>query len=68
LAVKKMGYSGAGVAGYLVVTTSLVNRLAGSEELPGLDRSSPVKEAFNWSYPVEMHGSFYIWVVHYVPM
>jgi len=32
-----------------------------------LDRSSPIKKAFNWSYPVEIHGRFYILVVQYVP-
>jgi len=35
---------------------------------PVLDRSSPAKRAFNWGYPVEMHGGFYILVVQYVPM
>lgn len=34
LAVRKMGYSGAEVARFLGVTTSSVNRLANSEELP----------------------------------
>ena len=34
IAVKKMGYSGAHVARYLGITTSAVNRLAVSEELP----------------------------------
>jgi len=33
-----------------------------------LIRSSPIKKAFNWSYPVEIHGRFYILVVQYVPM
>lgn len=36
LAVRGMGYSGAEVARYLGVTTSAVNRLAVSEELPDL--------------------------------
>ena len=39
LAVLKMGYSGAGVARYLGVTTSSVNRLTGPEESAGLDRT-----------------------------
>ncbi len=34
VAVKKMGYSGADVARFLGITTSAVNRLAVSEELP----------------------------------
>jgi len=34
VAVKSMGYSGAEVARYLGVTTSSVNRLAVSDELP----------------------------------
>lgn len=34
IAVKKMGYFGAEVARYLGITTSAVNRRAGSEELP----------------------------------
>jgi len=38
LAVRKMGYSGAEVARYLGVTTSAVNRLAVSEELPVLKK------------------------------
>lgn len=38
LAVKGMGYSGAEVARYLGATTSSVNRLANSEELPHLSR------------------------------
>jgi hypothetical protein len=38
LAVNKMGYSGAEVARFLGVTTSSVNRLAASEELPDLNR------------------------------
>jgi REP-associated tyrosine transposase len=37
LAVKRMGYSGASVARYLGVTTSLVNRYASSEEVGNLD-------------------------------
>jgi len=38
LAVKRMGYSGASVARYLGVTTSLVNRYANSEEVGNLDQ------------------------------
>ena len=38
LAVKRMGYSGASVARFLGVTTSLVNRYAGSEALGDLDQ------------------------------
>jgi putative transposase len=38
IAVKKMGYSGAEVARFLGVTTSGVNRLAASKELPDLGR------------------------------
>lgn len=38
IAVKKMGYSGADVARFLGVTTSAVNRLVASEELPDLSR------------------------------
>jgi len=38
LAVKRMGYSGAAVARYLGVTTSLVNRYASSEEVGNLDQ------------------------------
>jgi len=38
MAVRKMGYPGAEVARFLGVTTSAVNRLAASEELPDLDR------------------------------
>ncbi len=34
IAVKKMGYSGADVARFLGITTSAVNRLAVSDELP----------------------------------
>ena len=33
-----------------------------------LIRSSPLKKASNWSYPVEIHGSLYILVLRYVPM
>jgi len=40
LAVKRMGYSGAEVARYLGVTTSAVNRIANSEELPAVERYS----------------------------
>jgi uncharacterized protein YijF (DUF1287 family) len=36
LAVREMGYSGGEVARYFGVTTSVVNRLAASEELPDL--------------------------------
>ena len=38
LAVKRLGYSGAAVARYLGVTTSLVNRYASSEEMDNLDQ------------------------------
>jgi putative transposase len=38
VAVQGMGYSGAGVARFLGVTTSSVNRLAASEELPEVKR------------------------------
>jgi len=38
LAVKRVGYSGAGVARFLGVTTSLVNRYANSEGLGNLDQ------------------------------
>jgi REP-associated tyrosine transposase len=38
VAVKRMGYSGAAVARFLGVTTSSVNRLAVTEELPELSR------------------------------
>jgi putative transposase len=38
LAVRRMGYSGAEVARFLGVTTSSVNRLANSEELPEVKR------------------------------
>ncbi len=34
IAVGKLGYSGAEVAGFLGVTTSCVNRLAASREVP----------------------------------
>jgi hypothetical protein len=34
IAVCKMGYSGAEVAGFLRISTSAVNRLASSDELP----------------------------------
>jgi REP element-mobilizing transposase RayT len=40
LAVKRMGYSGAEVARYLGVTTSAVNRIANSEELPVIEKYS----------------------------
>jgi len=38
LAVKRMGYSGASVARYLGVTTSLVNRYASSDEMGNLEK------------------------------
>jgi REP element-mobilizing transposase RayT len=38
LAVKRIGYSGAAVARFLGVTTSLVNRYASSEEVSNLDQ------------------------------
>ena len=38
VAVKRLGYSGAAVARFLGVTTSLVNRYASSEELGNADR------------------------------
>ena len=38
LAVTGMGYAGAGVARFLGVTTSAVNRLAASEEVPEVKR------------------------------
>ncbi len=38
LAVKEMGYSGAEVARFLGITTSAVNRLAASEQLPEVGR------------------------------
>ena len=38
VAVKRLGDSGAEVARLLGVTTSLVNRLASSEEVAGVDR------------------------------
>ena len=38
LAVKKIGYSGAEVARFLGVTTSAVNRLANTKELPEVNR------------------------------
>ena len=38
VAVKKLGYSGAAVARFLGVTTSLVNRYASSEEVVNLDQ------------------------------
>ena len=37
IAVKKLRYSGASVARYLGVTTSLVNRMANEKEITGLD-------------------------------
>ncbi|MDY6845119.1 MAG: transposase [Thermodesulfobacteriota bacterium] len=38
IAVKKMGYSGADVARFLGINTSAVNRLAVSDELPGIEK------------------------------
>jgi putative transposase len=38
IAVKRMGYSGAGVARFLGITTSAVNRLAVSDELPEIEK------------------------------
>lgn len=38
VAVKRLGYSGAAVARFLGVTTSLVNRMASAEEVAGVDR------------------------------
>jgi len=38
LAVKKMGFSGAEIARFLGVTTSAINRLANSEELPEIKK------------------------------
>ena len=38
IAVKKMGYSGAGVARFLGITTSGVNRLAASDVLPDIEK------------------------------
>lgn len=38
IAVKKMGYSGADVARFLGITTSAVNRLAVSDELPEIEK------------------------------
>ena len=38
LAVKRVGYSGASVARYLGVTTSLVNRYASSDEMGNLEK------------------------------
>lgn len=38
IAVKKLRYTGASVARYLGVTTSLVNRMAGEDEIAGLER------------------------------
>ena len=38
VAVKRLGYSGAAVARFLGVTTSLVNRYASSEEASNLDQ------------------------------
>jgi hypothetical protein len=38
VAVKGLGYSGASVARFLGVTTSLVNRYASSEEMGNLDQ------------------------------
>jgi len=38
VAVKRLGYSGAVVARFLGVTTSLVNRMARADEVAGMDR------------------------------
>ena len=38
VAVKRLGYSGAAVARFLGVTTSLVNRMASEDEVAGVDR------------------------------
>ena len=38
MAVQALGYAGAGVARFLGVTTSSVNRSAASEELPQVKR------------------------------
>ena len=38
IAIKKMGYSGADVARFLGITTSAVNRLAVSDELPDVEK------------------------------
>lgn len=38
MAVRRLGYSGAAVARFLGVTTSLVNRYASSEEVGNLDQ------------------------------
>ena len=38
IAVKMMGYSGADVARFLGITTSAVNRLAVSDELPEIEK------------------------------
>ena len=38
ISIKKMGYSGADVARFLGITTSAVNRLAVSEELPEIEK------------------------------
>jgi len=38
VAVKRLGYSGASVARYLGVTTSLVNRYASSDEMGNLEK------------------------------
>jgi len=38
IAVKKMGYSGADVARFLGITTSAVNRLAISDEVPEVEK------------------------------
>jgi predicted transcriptional regulator len=38
IAVKKMGYSGADVARFLGITTSAVNRLAVSDEVPEVEK------------------------------
>ena len=42
MAVKRMGHSGGAVDRFLGVTTSPVNRLEASEELPGLAKYNKV--------------------------
>ena len=38
LAVKRLGYSGAAVACYLGITTSAVNQITNTEELPQVEK------------------------------
>jgi chromosomal replication initiation ATPase DnaA len=47
IAVKKMGYSGADVARFLGITTSAVNRLAVSDELPEKEKHVYVAPLYN---------------------